>query len=153
MPELLTEHQEARLLDEVARLQLSDGGWELSSLDEQSRKHAYLDTWRRLTRMGKSDGCATGLVVLAMEAVAVKQHEKMQQQGLQWLEKHQTQDGSWRAVSLNGPRDVHSDIGRFMSDAATGYAVLALEKAKQKNASLARQGSALLAGRANPNPE
>jgi squalene-hopene/tetraprenyl-beta-curcumene cyclase len=153
MPGLLTEDQEARLLDQVAGLQLSDGGWELSSLDEQSRKHAYLDTWRRLTRTGKSDGCATGLVVLAMETAAVKQHEEIEEQGLQWLEKHQAKDGSWRAVSMNGPRDVYSDIGRFMSDAATGYAVLALEKATQKNAGLARQRTALLAGRAGPNRE
>jgi squalene-hopene/tetraprenyl-beta-curcumene cyclase len=47
-----------------------------------------------------------------------------------WLEQHQEQDGDWRATSLNKQRDPQSDTGRFMSDAATGYAVLALEKAK-----------------------
>lgn len=148
MPGLLSGDQEARLLDEVTSLELSDGGWALSSLDEQSRKHAYLDTWRRVTHTGKSDGCATGLVVLAMENTALKRNDKMEQQGLQWLEKHQAKDGSWSAVSLNGPRDVYSDIGRFMSDAATGYAVLALERAGRKNASLAGQGTALQADRA-----
>ena len=153
MPGLLTEDQEARLLDEVARLRLGDGGWVLSSLDEQSTKHKYLDTLRRLTRTGKSDGCATGLVVLAMETAAVKRHEKLLQQGQQWLENHQTKDGSWQAVSLNGPRDVYSDIGRFMSDAATGYAVLALETARQKNEGMTRQRAALLPGRVNPNLE
>jgi squalene-hopene/tetraprenyl-beta-curcumene cyclase len=153
MPGLLTEDQEAQLLDEVASLQLSDGGWALTSLDEQSRKHAYLDTWKRLTRTGKSDGCATGLVVLAMETAAVKQHERMEQQGLQWLEKHQTKDGSWRAVSMNGTRDAYSDIGRFMNDAATGYAVLALEKARQNGASQALQGTAVQAHRASSSRE
>jgi hypothetical protein len=132
---LLTEAERMKLIDEIAGLQLSDGGWALSSLDEQSRKHAYFDEWRRLTGTGQSDGCATGLVVQAMEVAGAEQHERNLEQGLEWLQKHQSSDGSWWATSLNAARRDDSDVGRFMSDAATGYAVLALENAKRNSSS------------------
>ena len=138
---LLTEAERMKLMSEITDLQLSDGGWALSSLDEQSRKHAYLDQWRRLTGTGESDGCATGLVVQAMEVAGAEQHEKNLEQGLEWLQKHQLSDGSWWAKSLNAPGRDDSDVGRFMSDAATGYAVLALENAKRNSSNASPQRS------------
>jgi squalene-hopene/tetraprenyl-beta-curcumene cyclase len=51
-----------------------------------------------------------------------------------WLRQHQYQDGSWWAPSLNGLRQPDSELGRFMSDAATGYAVLAMEQARAQGA-------------------
>jgi hypothetical protein len=46
--------------------------------------------------------------------------------GLDWLKSHQTTTGAWRTVSVNKKRDPNSHSGKFMSDAATAFAVLAL---------------------------
>ena len=42
------------------------------------------------------------------------------------LDRNQDADGSWHASSLNRQHDPASDRGRFLRDAATGCAVLAL---------------------------
>jgi hypothetical protein len=46
--------------------------------------------------------------------------------GLTWLASNQTPTGAWRGFSVNKKRDPATHVGKFMSDAATGYAVLAL---------------------------
>ena len=46
--------------------------------------------------------------------------------GLSWLRSNQLPDGSWPALSLNRFHESSSDSERFMRDAATSFAVLAL---------------------------
>jgi squalene-hopene/tetraprenyl-beta-curcumene cyclase len=50
----------------------------------------------------------------------------------QWLERHQDSNGSWRTESLNAKRNPQTDVARFMTDAAAGYAVMALEEFRQQ---------------------
>lgn len=125
VPGLLTGAQQKDLLQAVVALQQTDGGWRLASLEEKER----LD---KTPQSKESDGFATALVLLSMEAAPARQEGQSLQRGLAWLEQHQEKDGRWRATSLNKERDPLSNIGLFMSDAATGYAVLALEEAKAR---------------------
>ena len=122
IPGLLTNDERKTLLSSVQSLQQSDGGWNLSSLDG----------WKRVDKTAQpseSDGFATSLAVLVMEESHTSRRNSAVKRGQVWLEQHQQKDGDWLASSMNKQRDPESDAGRFMSDAATAYAVLALEKA------------------------
>jgi squalene-hopene/tetraprenyl-beta-curcumene cyclase len=120
---LLRKDERRILLEKLQTLQQPDGGWRLSSIVD----------WKRVDNSAastESDGFATSLAVLVMEESGISRHNSTLQQGLVWLEQHQQKDGDWPAASMNKKRDPASDLGRFMSDAATAYAVLALEKAQ-----------------------
>ena len=136
-PGLLTSAQQKSVLAALQSLQQPDGGWALSSLDQGNRERD--SRWRWIRKQLKielkppeSDGCATGLVVLVLEESGTSRQDPMLMHGLQWLERHQDSDGSWRAESLNAKRNPQTDVGRFMTDAATGYAVMALEESRQQ---------------------
>ena len=78
-----------------------------------------------------SDGYATGLVAFALEQAGGPDSQPALKRAVAWLGRNQNPaDGRWPASSLNKERELSSDAGRFMSDAATAYAVLALENAK-----------------------
>jgi squalene-hopene/tetraprenyl-beta-curcumene cyclase len=122
-PGLLTATERTAVLKSVRSEQQEDGGWRTGSLDKRER----VDQSPEPT---ESDGYATGIAVLAMEESGTSRHDKTLQRGIEWLTAHQQKDGAWRATSINKHRDPDSDAGPFMSDAATAYAVLALEKAR-----------------------
>jgi len=87
---------------------------------------------------GKSDGLATGLVTLALERAGVSRDNAKLKHGLSWLMTNQnTAEGFWPASSVNKRRHVSSDTGRFMSDAATAFAVLALTENQRATSQVA----------------
>ena len=125
-PALLNKDQRAQLVDQVNHLQHPDGGWSLTDLGPWKGR---VDKTPLETR---SDGYATALIVLVREETGAAAGDRNVVRGIQWLEQNQNKTtGAWTAWSLNKNRDPESIPSHFMSDAATAYAVLALEAAKR----------------------
>jgi squalene-hopene/tetraprenyl-beta-curcumene cyclase len=120
LPGLLAEPQRQSTIASARARQHDDGGWSTAELGSYTRSDGSDSDMR-------SDGYATGLALLAVQAAGVSQADPQVAKGLAWLRRNQDRDtGRWMAVSPNKQRDPSSDPGRFMSDAATAYAVLAL---------------------------
>jgi len=124
LPTLLTPAERRALVAETMMLQQRDGGWSLTSFGHYGRKdYTELET--------RSDGFATGLAELAIEETNALPGDQIIKNALDWLRSNQSkEDGSWAAYSLNKKRDPNSNVGHFMMDAATGFAIEALAKSK-----------------------
>jgi len=121
LPGLIDRQTSGSIVAEIRGLQREDGGWNLASLTGgwKRKDETALET--------ASDGYATGLIALALERSGVPRKDPALARGLAWLAGHQNRsEGFWPSWSLNKKRDPESDVGRFMPDAATAYAVLAL---------------------------
>src|SRR5262249_52349044 len=116
---LLTKDEQRKLIQEIFDRQHADGGWSLSSLGTFVRKDG--------TQQGTdSDGYATGLILHVVQTAGVGKNDAKLAKGLAWLTSHQAASGEWRASSVNKKRNPDTHVGKFMSDAATAYAILAL---------------------------
>jgi len=135
LPGLLDASERQILIAEVLRAQNPDGGWSLSTLITKSSE--------RLLRDPDSDGYATGLVTLLLKQTAMPGGAPEVHRGLTWLVHNQgglsihRGEEFWVARSLNKRRIPWSNVGRFMSDAATAYAVLALTEPVGPNSTVA----------------
>ena len=118
--DLLSAQEQQVIIDAACDRQGADGGWSLASLAQWKRSdNTPIDSL--------SDGYATGLVTYALQRAGVPSSETHVSRALGWLVQHQDRaTGTWMASSLNKQRDPKSDVGKFMIDAATAYAVLAL---------------------------
>jgi squalene-hopene/tetraprenyl-beta-curcumene cyclase len=116
---ILTKPEQTKLVDQLLGKQRDDGGWSLPSLG----------TWLRSDGTGQetaSDGYATALVLHVLQTTGVPRDNVKIAKGLAWLKRNQAATGAWRSVSVVKKRDPASHSGKFMSDAATAFAVLAL---------------------------
>jgi squalene-hopene/tetraprenyl-beta-curcumene cyclase len=130
-PGVMTAAQRGKLLDDLYARQRAEGGWSLTDLG----------TWKRVDDtplVTRPDGYATGLTVLVLEETTAADPRLKARAatpialGIAWLKANQDKaTGAWPAWSLNKNRDPGSNVGKFMSDAATSYAVMALEEKRE----------------------
>jgi squalene-hopene/tetraprenyl-beta-curcumene cyclase len=129
MPGLLDPGEQKAIINEALDKQQSDGGWSLASLSGDWQRHDGTP------QEVQSDGYATGLVSFALQQAGVSQENAQLKKGLAWLTDNQNRtEGFWPAYSLNNNEQHHMspDTVRFMKDAATAYAVLALSASKTR---------------------
>jgi squalene-hopene/tetraprenyl-beta-curcumene cyclase len=125
MDGLLTPQEKDRLVARLLAKQQSSGGWNLGSLGDFTRGEVK-------TPNPAPDGYATGLVLHVLQLSGLPRENPQVGKGLSWLRSNQDKTGAWRAASVNKNRAPESsnpakaNVGKFMWDAATGYAVLAL---------------------------
>jgi squalene-hopene/tetraprenyl-beta-curcumene cyclase len=128
LPGVLDEKEKNAIVTTLVQQQEPDGGWTSPKLGITNGKK---NTWtsQGVTATGAvSDGYATGLAVLALKSIGNAPDESVdatRKKGIGWLIANQT-NGIWPATYLNKKRDPESEIGQFMRDAATAFAVLAL---------------------------
>jgi squalene-hopene/tetraprenyl-beta-curcumene cyclase len=119
-PGLLSTEERRDIIARLYDAQDSDGSWRLDALGH----------WKPAAVVAADatgDGYATGLIAYALEQSGSAPDEPHLARALGWLMSHQDAvAGSWAAISLNKRRDPTSNVGRFMTDAATAFAALAL---------------------------
>jgi squalene-hopene/tetraprenyl-beta-curcumene cyclase len=131
LPGLLTSAQQESMVREIIAKQKDDGGWSLPALAGGWKRHD--DT----AQDPQSDGYATGLIAFTLEQLqsangaprTKAQGAASLQSALAWLRTNQDlSTGSWPSASLNNNEAHHigPETVRFMNDAATSYAILAL---------------------------
>jgi squalene-hopene/tetraprenyl-beta-curcumene cyclase len=125
IPGLLTPTESDAIITEALSKQQADGGFSLSN---------FVGNWKRRDNTpldARSDGYATGVVTYVLQQTGMKIDQPSLKRGLAWLSANQDPaEGRWFSYSLNRERDLTSDVGRFMSDSATAYAVLSLEQSR-----------------------
>jgi len=121
---ILEPAQRQAILYQLLAVQSTDGGWSL----------ARLSTWQRIDGTvipDVSDGFATAIVTLALKDSGVPVTDAPIKAARAWMIGHQDpKTGALPATSINKLRDPSADAYLFMTDAATGFATLALTDAK-----------------------
>ena len=109
------------IIEEAWRKQQKDGGWAIEALGP-FQEHSAAPP-----RAAGSSGYATGLVTFVLEQSGASRSDPRLVQALDWLKAHQDREsGYWAADSMNKRYEPDSMQVRFMRDAATGFATLAL---------------------------
>ncbi len=127
LPGILSNNTKKALIQSLLHLQHADGGWSLASLGSAGGQASIWSSPGAFPSGSASDGYATGLIVLTLKRAGMPAAAPAVRRGVTWLTTHE-QNGTWPADYINGLRNPHSMTGRFMRDAASSYAILALQQ-------------------------
>ncbi len=117
---VLSASQRQTTIDQLLAVQSEDGGWSLKRLSSWQRSDGTVIS-------DASDGFATAIITLALENAGLSPDAKPVKAARSWLIAHQSAgSGGLPATSINKLRDPGADAYLFMTDAATGFATLAL---------------------------
>ena len=117
---LLSTTEKRRLVDEVLRHQQPDGGFRLADLGSWPSKDETPPS-------EASDGYATAFTTFVLQRLDSPHAAEAIARSVAWLEHNQKADGRWETLSPNKDRSKEEAFTRLLaSDAATGFAVLAL---------------------------
>jgi squalene-hopene/tetraprenyl-beta-curcumene cyclase len=120
IPSAMSAEQRAAILDEAWKEQQPDGGWTIQSIGP----------WKENPTAPVSKGSnsyATGFVAYSLEQAGVAATDPRLARSLAWLKPHQdSESGAWPAESMNKHFEPGSMQSKFMMDAATAYAAMAL---------------------------
>ncbi len=120
MRDLLPKSARSEILKGAYKAQQPDGGWTIASMGP------FKDHPAAPAQPG-SNAYATAFTTFVLERAGVSQFDAHMEKALAWLKSHQNpQTGAWEALSLNQKYAPGSMQIRFMQDAATGFAVMAL---------------------------
>lgn len=113
---LMTSERQTQTLQALRSLQRPDGGWNLPSLGNWKRHDGKLND-----KQAASDGYATGFVVYVLRQAGVAADDPAIVRGVAWLKSNQRESGRWFTRSLS------TDTHHYITNAGTGFAVLALK--------------------------
>jgi hypothetical protein len=120
LPGVLDAAQRKATIDQLLAAQGEDGGWSLTRLS----------SWRRRdgTEIAdQSDGFATAMITVVLQDAGLAAKARPMAAARRWLVTHQSAEtGGLPATSINKQREPTADAYLFMTDAATGFATLAL---------------------------
>jgi len=117
---LLSPAEKQRLADEVLEHQQPDGSFRLFDLGSWPSKDETPPN-------EASDGYATAFTTFVLQRLDDPRAAEAISHGVAWLEHNQKADGRWETLSPNKDRSDEEAFTRLLaSDAATGFAVLAL---------------------------
>ena len=114
------EKLRAQVTSEVLAKQEADGGWSIESLGPW-KTHAKAPPAK-----GGSNTYATAYTAVVLMRTGTRPTNPKLERALAWLRTHQSEHGYWYADSMNKEYEPGSIQIRFMRDASTGWASLAL---------------------------